>query len=63
MDFEKRQAKGFAKFDVPEAIRDRALELVSKAERAQQGELGSPGVPPDLLVHSHLVALYWLGRS
>lgn len=35
IDFEKRQAKGFAKFDIPESIRERVLDLAQQAEELE----------------------------
>jgi hypothetical protein len=37
MEFEKRQAKGFARFEIPEAVKERALELVVKSQEAEIG--------------------------
>lgn len=48
IDFEKRQAKGFAKFDIPESIRERVLDLAQQAEELE----GSFS-----LLSSHLVPL------
>lgn len=41
IDFEKRQAKGFPRFEIPELIKERALELVQVEEAAEHGELSA----------------------
>ena len=45
IEFDRRQAKGFPKFDMPEVIRERALELVHQAEEAERQSSLKPGSP------------------
>jgi hypothetical protein len=56
MDFEKRQAKGFARFEIPESIKERALELVAKAQEAESGSSSLPSPPSLRSFTAHLLS-------